>query len=291
MPPADPAARIAEVEARAQRFSSPCGEGGLAWRRWGEGPPLVLLHGGTGAWTHWIRNIDALSAVYTVWACDMPGFGDSAAPPKGAKVGELAAIVAAGIALLIREPVRLAGFSFGGLVAGHLAADHPALVRHLMLIGAGGLGLREGRKLPLVAWRHLKDEEERAAAHRHNLAHLMLWDEAKIDALAQAIQSGNAARSRINSGPFSRGDVLLEPLARVNAPIDGLWGRHDTTSMGRQAEIEPLLRRTDPEARVTVIEDAGHWVIYEQAEAANAVLLQALAGEERTRLRPRSLAS
>ena len=284
---------IAEVEAGSRRFETPCSDGTLAWRRWGSGPPMVLLHGGTGSWTHWIRNVGALAREYTVWIPDMPGFGDSAAPPKGSSVGALAEIVAQGLAqLLSGEKVVLVGFSFGALVAGHLAAAHPELVGRLILIGAGGLGLRDHNKLPLRAWRHLKDDEARMAAHRHNLAMLMLWDAAKIDSLALHIQSSNAARSRINSGPYSRGDVLLEPLSRVKAPLHGIWGRHDPTTRARLAEVEPILRRTDPQAAVAVVEEAGHWVIYEQAEAANRLLLQAArGGAERTLLRPDALAS
>jgi len=283
-----PAARIEKVESQARRFSTPCAEGELAWRRWGAGSPMVLLHGGTGSWTHWIRNVLALAREHTVWVPDMPGFGDSASPPKGVNVEMLAGIVARGLdQLLGGEKADLVGFSFGGLVAGHLAAAHPGLFSHLTLIGAGGLGLREGRKLPLVAWRHLKDDAERMGAHRHNLANLMLWNEAKIDALALRIQSLNAARSRINSGPFSRGDVLLEPLSRVRSSVSGIWGRHDSTAGGRVAEVEPILRRTDPRATMTVVEDAGHWVIYEAAETVNALLLR----DARTRLRPAPLAS
>ncbi len=55
---------------------------GTIWRRWGEGPPLVLLHGGAGSWTHWIRNIDALAADRTLWIPDLPGLGDSPLPPE-----------------------------------------------------------------------------------------------------------------------------------------------------------------------------------------------------------------
>ena len=265
---------IAEVASQAQRLTTPCADGELVWHCWGSGPPMVLLHGGTGSWTHWIRNVLPLSSGYTVMVPDMPGFGDSASPPKGSGVPAIAAIVADGIARLAGGQVQLVGFSFGGLVAGNLAAARPDVVSRLVLVGAGGLGLREGRKLPLVAWRHLKTEAERAEAHRHNLANLMLLDAAKIDALAIHIQSHNAQRSRINSGPFSRGDVLLEPLSRVKAPIDGIWGRHDVTVAGRLAEVWPILRRADPQATLSIIEDAGHWANFESAEEFNRLLLQ-----------------
>ena len=287
-----PLEHIMRIERQSQRFSTPCGEGEMVWRRWGSGPAIVLLHGGTGSWTHWIRNVLPLAETHAVWVPDMPGYGDSANPPKGSKVEAIAAIVADGIGRLVpaRGGVVLVGFSFGGLVAGNLAAAFPERASRLVLVGAGGLGLRDGQKLPLVAWRHLKDEAERTAAHRHNLANLMLWNEASIDALALEVQSVNATLSRINSGPFSRGDVLLEPLSRVTAPIDGIWGSHDATAAGRLAEVGPILRRTDLHATFTIIEEAGHWVNFEQAAAFDAALGQILGRAARTRLRPKSAA-
>lgn len=273
-------ALIAEVSCTARRHATPCGEGELVWRCWGEGRPLVLLHGGTGSWTHWIRNVQALAQTRTVWVPDMPGYGDSASPPKGSGVAEIAAILAGGISCLLPagRDFDLVGFSFGGLVAGHLAAHVVEDLGTLVLVGAGGLGLREGRKLPLVAWRHLKSEADRRAAHRHNLSGLMLWDQTSVDALALEVQARNAERSRINSGPFSRGDTLLEPLSRIAGQVRlrGIWGRHDVTAGGRLAGVEPILRRTDPHAALTVIEDAGHWVIYEKPEQFHAALGEAL---------------
>ena len=47
------------------------------WRRFGDGPPLVLIHGGHGNWMHWIRNIEVLAQEHTLWIPDLPGFGDS----------------------------------------------------------------------------------------------------------------------------------------------------------------------------------------------------------------------
>ena len=54
--------------------------GQVCWRGLGSGSPVVLVHGGHGSWLHWVRNIEALAAHHTVWAVDLPGFGDSDAP-------------------------------------------------------------------------------------------------------------------------------------------------------------------------------------------------------------------
>lgn len=281
---------IADTSCLARRHTTPCGDGELVWRCWGEGRPLLLLHGGTGSWTHWIRNVQALAQTRSVWVPDMPGYGESASPPKGSGVAEIAAIVARGIACLLPagRGFDLVGFSFGGLVAGHVAAHCLDDLGTLVLVGAGGLGLREGKKLPLVAWRHLKSEADRRAAHRHNLSGLMLRDETRIDALALEVQARNAERSRINSGPFSRGDTLLEPLSRIAGQVRlrGIWGRHDVTAGGRLAEVEPILRRTDPHASVAVIEDAGHWVVFEHPERFHTVLGALLETEGATLSQP-----
>src|SRR5688500_7346054 len=72
------------VLALARRHATPCGDGELVWHVWGDDAddPLVLLHGGSGSWTHWIRNVEALAAAgRRVLAADLPGCGDSAVHP------------------------------------------------------------------------------------------------------------------------------------------------------------------------------------------------------------------
>src|SRR6516225_4256552 len=120
-PSSDPAALLARLTATAVRHHSPCGDGSMVWRVWGEGPALVLLHGGYGSWTHWLRNIPVLSEGRRVIAADMPGLGESASAPEPYTAESIAAIVAGGLGEVLDrvqgegESFDLAGFSFGGL--------------------------------------------------------------------------------------------------------------------------------------------------------------------------------
>src|ERR1051325_7613012 len=66
------------IAAEAERFATPCGDGTMAWRSWGQGAPLVLLHGGYGSWMHWIRNVPPLSRQFRVIAPDLPGLRQAA---------------------------------------------------------------------------------------------------------------------------------------------------------------------------------------------------------------------
>ena len=72
---------VSALADQARLAASPCGDGEMVWRIWGEGPPLVLLHGAHGSWTHWFNNIPGLAKHFTVLAPDLPGMGDSAMPP------------------------------------------------------------------------------------------------------------------------------------------------------------------------------------------------------------------
>ena len=138
---------VRRLECLATRLETPCGpNGSMVWRRWGEGPPLVLLHGGSGSWNHWLRNVEVLSQRYTVFAADLPGCGESALPPRARDADTIHPFVGDGIARLAGgAPVELVAFSFGTLVAGFLAATRPELVKHLHLVGCAGLGLTSPR--------------------------------------------------------------------------------------------------------------------------------------------------
>ena len=271
---ADPAAFVAAFESRAQRFETPCGDGAMIWHVWGKGPPVLLLHGAHGSWSHWIRNIDALAAEHTVWAADIPGFGDSALPASADHVA-IAAALAAGLRQLLGANTALdvVGFSFGSVVAAHLAALHPALVRQLIVVGAGGLGTPKNA-IDLRSIRGLTGAE-RLAAQRHNLLALMLHDPQSVDALALHLQEINIARGRVNAAPLVLPDRLSAALPDVTAPLSAIWGEFDHPHPNPSAQ-EAVLRRFQPHLEFRVIAEAGHWVMYERPEAFNRALLELL---------------
>lgn len=74
----NPSANIISVMAIARRHKTVYDDRTTVWHEWGQGQPLVLLHGGSGSWTHWLRNLLPLvDAGYRVIAPDIPGFGES----------------------------------------------------------------------------------------------------------------------------------------------------------------------------------------------------------------------
>lgn len=276
-----PTTDIAHLRARATQHTTPCGNGRTVWHVWGQPgsqPPVLLLHGGSGSWTHWLRNIQSLvDAGRQVWVPDLPGFGDSDLPFGGSDADALPAPIQAGLQQLMGDTaVDVVGFSFGGMVGGFLAQAYTARVARLVLVGAPALGMVQRNTVPLKAWRHLTDPTAQEARHRHNLTALMLFDPAGVDADTLAMHIANVLRDRIPGRRLSYTDVLSQALQNVLCPVWAIYGREDALYLGRLAELGAALQAVPTFQSLQLVDAAGHWVQYERADAFNAALLQVL---------------
>lgn len=269
---------------RATRFETPCGAGAAVWHRWlpeQSDPslaPLVLLHGGSGSWNHWLSNIPALlQSGRQLWLPDLPGFGDSASPPSGNDADVLPAPLEAGLRQLLgSQACDLVGFSFGGMTAALLAAEFPARVARLVLVGAPGLGIEPAAPFHLKPWRQLPEGPARDAVHRANLAELMLYRPEAISELALRLHAINLVRDRMPIRRLSRGDIVARTLPQLHCPLHAIYGSEDVLYRGKLDELEAVLRSAGDFRSLTLIENAGHWVQFERSEPFDAALLAAL---------------
>jgi pimeloyl-ACP methyl ester carboxylesterase len=275
LPGPEAAAAVSVLNRAARKETSPCGYGTMVWRVWGKGEPLLLFHGGSGSWTHWIRAIPVLSRHFELWVPDIPGLGSSAMPPEPLVPASSADVAAAGVRRLLPQGarVRIAGFSFGGLVSTLLAARLGERVHSLTLIGVAALGLKAEPRERFLKLRTGMTPAERAAVFHQNLAVLMFADPANIDALAIHLQSENIRRARFRSRPFAATDELARTLASVRVPLKTIWGTRDIIARPGVETRLAVLRRHHPELEVRLIEGAGHWVAYEAADRFNAAFL------------------
>lgn len=226
-------------------------------------PPLLLIHGGHGAWVHWRANLPALARRHRVLVPDMPGFGASSALPSPG-IDDIAAELSGWIDQLGLRDVTVAGFSFGSLVTTALSQLRPDAISRVLLINPPGLGKRS----PEAA--RLHDEIgalARASGLREGvsatLRRLMLADaeqltEAMLDDFEYAVR-----RTRFVTRDISRATDLLPGLAALAQPLRVLIGaqdpyhRHDIA--GRRERVA-MARGHDC---VTVFAGASHWLQYE----------------------------
>jgi 2-hydroxy-6-oxonona-2,4-dienedioate hydrolase len=276
---AAPAAIVAAIDAHAERIATPCGSGSMVWRRWGTGPALVLLHGGYGSWTHWLRNVESLAARFRVLAPDLPGLGDSADAPKPYSAESLATIVADGIARIApSQSVAICGFSFGAVIGGHVAAQLGDRVSAFLMLGAAGLGLPR-KPLDLQRVEPGMTAAQIAAVQRGNLVKLMFGDERRVDDLAVHLQNENTRRARLDSRPIAFTDTLVLTLPKATARLGAIWGERDSTAADAIEQNFAVLRRLRPGVYCDTIADAGHWAQWEQPARFEAKLIAFLEGQ------------
>lgn len=276
LPPA-----LQQALAGGRRWTTPCGDGLMVWHDWGDAhhPAVVLLHGGSGSWTHWVRNITPLvNAGWRVLVPDLPGFGDSHLPLGCTDAPHLPAYLHQGLAQLAPQgPVRVVGFSFGGMTAALWLQDYPQDAQQLVLVGAPGMGVTVPERIPLKGWRHLPSAAQRDAVHRHNLLALMLQHSESLDDLALDLHRANTTRDRMPRRRLSGTAIVAETLPHLQARVSAIYGAHDALYTGRLPEVQALMAQCARHwGSWHTVPDAGHWVQFEAAPAFDAVLQQVL---------------
>ena len=287
MKTAEAAEWVDRLHARCRKVRTPCGDGEMVWRVWGDGPPVVLLHGGSGSWTHWIANIPVLEKHFRLYVADIPGLGDSDMPPHPydpnrliESTEHLAGIVGAGLAELLpaTEPYRLVGFSFGAVMGGHVAVRDAARISSFTMIGAAALG---------VAWPGLRGslrialesmtEAEVLDVQRHNLNVIMMTAlPDQIDDGTAWLQLENTRRARLRTHTVAPSDTLVRALRRISMPLNVIWGTSDVFANPGLQERERVLRDLGNPLDIRLVHGAGHWAMYEAADAVNGMLLEML---------------
>jgi pimeloyl-ACP methyl ester carboxylesterase len=283
-----PESQIAAVECLATRLTTPSGDGVMVWRRWAaktpsSARPVVFLHGGSGSWRHWIRNIEPLRRDRDVWVPDLPGFAESAAPPQPVNFAVVADVIASGIREVIPDggPLDLVGFSFGSHTIQYVAAELGGRIGTAVLVTGHMLGPMLAQPGHLLdRWRDVSDEAERVRILKRNLGSLMLAHESTMDPLALHIYATDVVRARIRPAKFinERDYTLIE---RIPCKVAGIAGELDPLGVpSSEAQGEALLK-VRPDARFRLIRNAGHWVSYEAPDEFNATLREFLDTSDR----------
>ncbi|HSZ69482.1 MAG TPA: alpha/beta fold hydrolase [Solirubrobacteraceae bacterium] len=110
------------------------GEVKLAYERSGSGPPLLLIMGMSGTFSHWAEPfLDELRASFEVIVYDHRGVGQSSPLQGELTIAGLAQDAVGLLGALDLDSAHVLGISMGGMVAQELALARPERIRTLAL--------------------------------------------------------------------------------------------------------------------------------------------------------------
>lgn len=220
----------------------------------GAGEPMILLHGLSGSTRWWAKNVEFLAQSYQVHLVDMVGFGRG----RGQRflLKEAADLIAEWIAALRIPPAHVMGHSMGGYITLELAARHPSLVDHLVLVDA--LALPIGRSL----WRQSLALAQALRYMPFDFLPVLFRDSLRAGPYTLV----RAIREVLNAD-------LTQDLERVLAPALIVWGEKDRV-LPLQLGVD--LFRALPGAVLDIISGAGHNPMWDRPEQFNRAVAQFL---------------
>ena len=239
----------------------------IAFERRGEGPPLVLLHGGASDSRDWRRELEELSDEFTVVAWDAPGCGRSFDPPEDFGLEGYADHLAAFIDALGLERPHVLGLSFGSGLALELFRRHRELPRSLVLTSAyagwlGSLGrevAEQRRRSGLSAAEQPRDEYVREL--NETLFAGSVPDEV-VQEITEIAMDLRPAGLRAMSNAFADTD-LRDVLPEIDVPTLLIHGDLDQRS---PLSVGEDLHARIPGSKLVVFHGIGHVVNLEAPE-------------------------
>lgn len=251
----------------------------------GSGPPVVLLHGFTGAAAGWAALAGALAPQFTAIAIDIVGHGKADAPEAVERYRMRRCVddLAAALRLLGHERAAWLGYSMGGRTALQVAVHRPDVVSGLVLESATpGFRTAEERAARVASDEALAERIEREGVE----AFVDEWQELPLFATQQrmpqaaqdAVRAGRLANRATGLANSLRGmgtgaqEAVHERLGGVAVPVLLVAGALDErfTQTGRE------MAQTLPNATMTLIDDAGHAAHIERPEEFATVALEFL---------------
>ena len=254
----------------------------------GEGPAIILLHGGGNDWREWKLNIGPLSECYSVYVPDLPGFGVSDKPKADYTVIYFVSFLSHFAEALGLEQFSLVGNSLGGGIALGFALEFPNKVEKLVVVDSLclGRGIRFLARLAALSFlvkSWMKPSKGRIRRGlRKAIYNRQLITEGLVDELyqMQSIPGAKEAQLSIARSLMSlRGQrtVFLDRLPEIMAPTLIIWGKQDRIlPMAHAYAAHKLIKGS----KLHIFGNCGHSPQREKAEEFNQLVIEFLGSKE-----------
>lgn len=259
---------------------------------YGEGEPVLLLHGFTGACDNWLPFLSVWCTSFKLICIDIIGHGKTESPPESERY-QMEKVVKDLFVILKEldvEKLNIVGYSMGGRLALSFAATYPEMVNALILESSSpGLKTESERETRILNDKNLASKilEDGITAFVDYWENIPLFVSQKRlpEEVRQAVRE-----QRLNNNPVGLANSLLgmgtgqqpslwEELQELNFPILLLCGEEDKKFCKIAEEMDKLL----PNSKIMFAEKGGHAFHVEQPRFFGKIVLEYLLTTRKTK--------
>jgi pimeloyl-ACP methyl ester carboxylesterase len=226
---------------------------------YGEGDPVLLIHGGLGSADVWGFQVPALAEKYKVIVADSRGHGCSTRSDQPYSYALMADDYVALLDYLKIDKTALVGWSDGAIIGLDIAMRHPERLSRLFAYGAN---------YTVEGWTASADDPVfNAAIARAGK------DYARLSPTPGEF---DAFKAQISEMWATQPNYTKDQLRAITVPTVIFVGDHDEgIEPAYAAEMAELI----PGARLVIMKDASHMALWQKPDEFNATVLEFLAGK------------
>lgn len=254
----------------------------------GQGPVLLFVHGLGSNLQAWYKNLDSLQLTHRCIALDLPGYGKSDEVSHPYSMHFFAATLHAFITELGLEEVTLVGHSMGGQIAMHTVLASTKNISRLVLVAPAGFETFTAEQqqwfatyvTPMV----VKATPDAQIVRNFEMNFHDMPDDARfmIDDRME-LKASPAYDAYCEMIPQCVNAMLTEPvfdrLPEIQLPTLVVYGENDGLIPNRFLHpgltVEEVARagvEQFPQAQLTILSSAGHFVQWEQSAELNKLI-------------------
>lgn len=229
----------------------------------GQGPNLLLLHGGLSSGECFAKILPALSERFRVITVDRVGHGRSSDSGEPFVYASMAEETKSFLDLLGISSTLVLGWSDGGVVGYHLASRYPGLVTKLVAVGANTRV--DGMAADAVQWLEGRSDPESLLVDLPDVAadyrRLSPHPERLLDFLKRS-------RDLWLRDPY----ITPDELKRIESPVLLIAGDRNDIRVEHLLELRTSLKH----ARLCILPGASHFVMQEKPHLMLPIVLDFL---------------
>lgn len=246
---------------------------------------LLFVHGLSSNLDSWKKNIKGLRSDFRTISIDLPGYGKSSRSKTDYSLAEYAGMLIDVVDQLNLKNVILVGHSMGGQIAMHSVIENPDAFEKLILIAPAGIETFTGQEATIMKTSYTPamvvntSDEQVLANYKMNFYSFPEDAQQMVDdrvAMKSASDFPDYAETVVNNIHAMLEEPVIDKISSIEMPVLMIFGKNDMLIPNKYfhpsqsiASLVETSKEKFQDIEVKIIDEAGHFVNFEQSQKVN----------------------